>query len=79
MTNPWRPSTEHLPTTCVSTWDEDECQSVEVLARDKRDGRYHYFTVYLRHWPEATPKWRTTCSEGWSLEYAFEWRYIEEN
>ena len=74
----WFPHTTHPVTTCVSDWDEDEWRSVEVLGRNKRGDKYHYYTVIMQHWPDTTPKWYTTCSECWNADWPFEWSYIEE-
>lgn len=80
MTSPdaWLPSTTKPPTESVSTWQEDERRSVQVLCRVKRGDEVNYFIAQLQHWPDTTPQWRTTCSESWDITYPFEWKYIVE-
>lgn len=74
----WHPSTTHPPTQSVSSWDEDEHRSIQVLCRVKAEGKFSYFIARLHHWPDTAPQWRTTCSESWTIRYEFEWKYIQE-
>jgi hypothetical protein len=50
--------------------------SGQVLARCPMIGsEVEYFVVELFSFNDEgeTPYWKTTCSEGWKVEYPFEW------
>jgi hypothetical protein len=48
--------------------------SGQVLARCPMGGsEVDYFVVELFRFDDEMPYWKTTCSEGWRVEYQFEW------